>query len=287
MKTTKKTLVTLLAAIGVAASAPASAIIVGGVDFGVLGSNPFNSHLETATLAQTFVNGNGQNSTAYGFISTVNGDTTYCADGSSNCGLYYIAQFNNSQNFSGAYVEFTSSMVSVFYSATPALNLLNQDSATNLLTIQAMTPWLTLTGHDNLGGIAAANAVLNGAGTLTGSTLSGSGFGLLDVDLAGPGSVSVENYLNTNNINDAIGNKADIAFTSSFNNNVLNSFDAANGSVAGCQTGQAAAGSWCFQGTSNLRGATVIPEPGVLGLMGIGLLGFGAAVSRRRKADKA
>lgn len=286
MKTTKKALVTLLAGIGIAASAPASAIIVGGIDFGVLGASPFNTHIETATLAQTFVNGNGQNATAYGFISTVNGDTTYCADGSANCGLYYVANFNNSQNFNGAYVEFTAATISVFYSASPALNLLNQDSNANLLAIQAMTPWVTLTGHDHLGGVASPNAVVNGVGTLTGGTLSGSGFGLLDVDLAGPGNLSVANYLNGNNTPDAIGNMADITITSSFNNNVLNPFDVANGLANGCKTGQAQAGAWCFQGTNNLRGDTVIPEPGMLGLMGIGLLGFGAAASRRRKTGK-
>ena len=102
-----KTITTLLAAVGIAAAAPASAVVIGGVDFGTLGGAPFRTHLETATLAQTFVSGNGQDATAYGSITAVNGDTTYCADGSSNCGLYYVANFNNSQNVSSSYVEFT------------------------------------------------------------------------------------------------------------------------------------------------------------------------------------
>ena len=109
-----RTLAPLLAAIGIAASAPASAIIVGGVDFGTLGANPGKTHLETATLAQTFVSGNGQNASVYGYITTINGDNTYCADGSGNCGLFHTATFNNSQNFSSSYVEFTSATVSVF-----------------------------------------------------------------------------------------------------------------------------------------------------------------------------
>ena len=71
-----KTITTLLAAAGIAAAAPASAVVIGGVDFGTLGGAPSRTHLETATLAQTFVNGNGQNATAYGFITTVNGDNT-------------------------------------------------------------------------------------------------------------------------------------------------------------------------------------------------------------------
>ena len=94
--------------------------------------------METATLAQTLVTGNGQNATAYGFITTVNGDSTYCADGSGNCGLYYIANFNNTQNFSSGYVEFTNATVTVFLSNAGPINLLDQDSPTNISTIQGL-----------------------------------------------------------------------------------------------------------------------------------------------------
>jgi hypothetical protein len=279
-----KTITTLLAVAGIVASAPASAVAIGGVDFGNLGGAPSRIHLETATLAQTFVTGNGQSATAYGFITTVNGDSSYCADGSGNCGLYYVAQFNNSQNFSSSYVEFTNSTVSVFFSNSGPLNLLSQDSPTNISTIQGLNggnAWVTLTGHNNLGGIADPAAVLNGAGLLTGATLSGAGFGLFDV--SGPGDASVISFLDANGITDAAGNPTDIALTSSFNNFVLNPFDVANNFAVGCADGTAAAGAWCYQGTANLRGSTEIPEPSLLALVGIGLLGFGVA-SRRRKA---
>lgn len=279
-----KTITSLLAAIGIAASAPASAIIVGGIDFGVLGGDPTNTHIETATLAQTLVNGNGQNATSYGFVTTVNGDNSYCADGSGNCGLFYVASFNDSQNFSPSYVEFTSSTVSVFLSNVSPFNLLNQDSPTNIATIQALNggnPWVTLTGHGDLGGIADPLATLNAIGLFTGQTLSGASFGLFDV--SGPGDASAISFLNSNGVLDDAGNPTDVALTSSFNNRVLNAFDVSNGFANGCQNGTAAAGAWCFQGDANLRGSTEISEPGLLGLVGIGLLGLGVA-SRRRKA---
>jgi len=173
----KKTITALLVAASIVAAAPASAVIVGGVDFGPLGADPARTHLETATLAQTLVNGNGQNAQAYGFITTVNGDNSYCADGSGNCGLFYVANFNNSQNFvagsagAGGNVEFTSATVSVFFSNTP-FNLLNQSSPANIAAIQGPNggnPWVTLTGHGNLGGGADPDAVIKGGGQLTGS----------------------------------------------------------------------------------------------------------------------
>nr|WP_315227864.1 PEP-CTERM sorting domain-containing protein [uncultured Albidiferax sp.] len=276
----KKVLKSTGAVISLASAMSANAYVVGGIDFGLALSL---NHLETTTLAQTFINGNNQAATSYGSISTLNGDSTYCAGGGS-CSLYFITQLGNSQNFSSNYVEFTSLTTSVYFSNS-VVNLLSQNSVANLATIAGMTPWLTLTGHNNLGGGAASNAVLAGSGTLTGSTLSGGGTALFDA--VGPGIASVVAAYDSNTIADAAGGFADVALTSSFNNFVLNDYDTLAGFTTGCQDGSAAVGAWCYQGSSNLRGKlNAVPEPSSLALAGLGF-GVMGMLSRRRRTGSA
>ncbi len=263
----KKALVT--SAIGLAlgfAASSASAVVVGGVNFGNAGAF---SHIETTTVAETLVNNNGQTLTGYGQINTVNGSNNYAG---SNL-LYFTFTNYISNDFGPTGVDFTGGVINVYLGAT--FNLLNQSSASNLALIAGLTPWAQFVGHR----INAANDTLHATGSVSGATINFTGGGLLDVN-SGFGLASVFSYLNANTISDTLGGFADIAVTTSGNNLVLNPFD----NTTGCATGQAAPGTWCIAGSADLRGNTVIPEPASMALIGLGLLGMGGVLRRRNKA---
>ena len=246
----------------------ASAIVVGGVDFGALG---LTNHIETTTLAETYIDDNGQTLQGYGVINTVNGDSTYSTTPGQK--LYFVFNNYTSQNFSATDVEFKGGIVDVYIGAE--FNLLNQSSATNLTLITGLTPWARFTGHGNLGGGAAADSTLKAHGTLTGSGLDFTGAGLLDVDTSGAfGLADVAAYLDADGEPDDAGGFADITLTTSGSDSVLNSFDTCNYNP----------GDWCIQGSADMRGKTVIPEPSAIALFGIGLIGAGFI--GRRKAKK-
>lgn len=261
----------------IVAGSPASAIIVGGIDFGVLG---LNSHLETTTIAATFAQSVGDVSTAYGQISVVNGDATYCADGTANCSLYFVVN-NTVTAVAGNALYFGGTTINVYYSGAAAANLLGQDSAANLAFISGLSLWATLKGENGVDptaeGLGNDTRVTQ---TLTGASVSVTGAGLLSVNTAdGLGDAGVEAFLNANTIPTFVGTFADIIYTESASNFNLNPADVTNGLAASCLTLNPKVGDWCLQGSADLRGRTVIPTPGTLALLGLGLVGVG--VSRR------
>jgi hypothetical protein len=279
-----KKLATAAFAAGTMATAiPASAIIVGGIDFGPTG---VFSHIETATLAATLALNAGDASTSYGLITTVNGDATYCADGTANCSLYFIVN-NTVSAVAGSDLYFSGTQVTVYFSNLAAINLLGQDSTANLAFIGGLTPWATFNGENGVdptaAGLVSDTRVTQ---ALLGASISVTGGGLLSVDTAdGTGIAAVEAFLNANTIPTFTGAFADIAYTESASNLVLNPFDLAGTLADSCTTLAPQVGDWCLAGSADLRGRTVVPTPGTLALLGLGLLGVGLA--RRRAARRA
>lgn len=263
----KKLIASAVISLGLAVSGTASAVIVNGVDFGNR-----TTHLETTTLAETFVNGVGQTLTGYGQINTVNGNLSYAGANR----LYFVLSYNvtefNVNAFGVGNVAFDSGLVTLYLRST--FNTLDQSSADNIALIQAGSVWATLGGHASF----PSGRELTANGALTGASLSFNGQGLLDVT---SGANGVFEFLNANDIFDGLRGFADIAVTTSGANLPagLNTFD----NTTGCNNGTARPGQFCFSGSADLRGNT-IPEPGVLGLVGLGLLGMGAALRKRKSA---
>ena len=252
----KHLITTLLALAGLGMAQSASAIIAGGVDFGANATQ----HLETSTIAETFITDNGQELFGYGQINTVNGNIFYGTN--PNTRLYFVFDQYISQNFVNPGAEFSGGEIRV-YLAPNTVNLLLQDSPTNFALIETWTPWVKLVGHD-LDGAGASLATL----IATGPNNDFTGSGDLDV-VHGWGIAEVEALLDSNGI---IPTGADIGFTSSGDVAVNNTND-----VCTFQAGQ-----WCIEGSADLRGVLAVPEPGTLALLGISMLGLAGA--RRRKA---
>lgn len=260
------------------ASVPASANVVSNIDFG---TGFGTQHLELMSLAQQFINPTGQpNGTGsgmgYGVVSNINGASNYCGVGP--CTLYYTVQFTGATFTSATDVYFTGTNVTLYYQAAAARNLQQFTSPQNLTFIQGLTTYANLVGHQVAG--LPLGAVGQATGSLSGISLNLTGTGLLDV--AAGGNAAFASYLNGDGVTDLLGGFADIAYTESSNNFVLNPKDVAAGLTAGCTTGRAATGAWCWQGTLNTRGVA-LPEPGTLALLSLSLMIGGGVTLRRRK----
>lgn len=265
----------LAAGAALAFASQAGAVVVGGIDFGALPG----AHIETGTYAQTYVDAVGQNSTAYGLIGTVNGSSTYCAGGAPDCALYYVS-VSTVTNLSGSDIWLGGTNFAIYYAASAPINLLAQSSAANLAFITGLTPWATFGGEAGVDP-SAAGLVSDQAALLrlVGASVGVGGAGLLSVRSGdGIGNAAVESFFDANSIPTFTGAFADVAYTYSASNLVLNPFD----SVASCKTGSPQPLDYCFQGSADLRGATTpVPEPASVALFAVGA---GLLIALRRRS---
>lgn len=268
----KKFIASAIAGMGLIASSPASAIIVEGVDFGAIG---LIGHLETTTLAETIVNANNQELFGYGVINTVNGLSNYAGSNK----LYFVFDSYISNDVTVSTADFSGGSVRVYL--MPEINLLSSNSETNFTTIDTGTPWLTLAGHALFPPNVTGPDTLRSSGDIVGAAISFTGSGLLDVV---GGRANVVTFLNTNTRPDGAGGFADILINTSGSNDFLNPNDNTSACAQGGTPGTRAT-NWCVQGSADLRGGTrVVPEPGALALVGLGLLGMGVSLRKRKSA---
>lgn len=265
----KKIIAAAIGCLGLIGSGTASALVVGGVDFGT----PAAPAIETTTLAETLITGNNQLLTAYGQVNTVNGEISYAGANR----LYFVAEGYLSANFSAGSADFTGGVINFYLGASALIgNLTQSNSVQNIFDIKNLlgSPWLTVAGS-GIGTFSGADPItLHAVGTLIGQNISFNGAGLLDVT---GGLADVVAFFDNNQLGTAT-DTADIALTTDAANVTLN----ANDNLTGCQDGTAAAGQFCIAGSATAQSPAGVPEPDVLALIGLGLLGFGA-VQRKNK----
>lgn len=264
----------IVAALALGASGVASATIVNvdGVVFDT--ADPFNITMQAVNFRESSVSNVGDVLHGYGQVATINnnfsntGVLPFCP----SCELTFTFQYTVSNIYTGGsqpQVVFDLGSVQFYVQAPGSFSVSNPNSAIG------GTPWLTLAGHTAPnGGFTQPGQIgqlySNINGTITNPQSNSSGAGLMDA-VGGDAAP----YFNTNTIDagtfDGINyGFADFNFTSAFLADGINI----------CQDGIC----YPINGSGTLKGfAVAVPEPGALGMLGLGMGVLGLFFWRRRK----
>jgi hypothetical protein len=255
-------------ALGASGAAFAAPITVGGVTWDP--SSGFDLKIQAIDLRETSVANVGDVLTGYGLIGSINGtgESTFCP----GCNLTFTFSYTVSNvNTSGPnpQVVFTNGIANFYVDNTQSFS--EQDPTTASIG----TPWLTLAGHTApFAGFSAIGQLYSTIiGPISQPGLGSAGQGLLDV-VGGPAA----GFVNTNTQADG----SDFFLTSSF------AFDPFIGCGTTPTTDLSNVCTYPIAGTAQLTGKTMtaVPEPGEIGLIGLGLVALGFLIRRRRKESE-
>ncbi|MEE9354951.1 MAG: PEP-CTERM sorting domain-containing protein [Methylococcaceae bacterium] len=247
-----------LASIGVALGASlamgnASAITVAGVTWDEDDRFDFSAQ---QSVFENNVSAPGDTLTFYGIINEVNGLRDFCTGCTelTFVGTYNVVEAGDFDGDGRVNVLFDSGILNVYSDVNSNFNRDDSSTAndgTLFASLSGHTQTLSIGGVDKTGDLFAQ---LDSGLALGDADDAGSGFGAWDI-VGGPAL----SFLDTNTTVDG----SDFTYTTSF------------------QPVTAGDPGTSIFGTAELKGdSQVVPEPSILGLLGIGLLGFG--VTRRK-----
>ncbi|WP_255324792.1 PEP-CTERM sorting domain-containing protein [Rhodanobacter sp. OR444] len=235
-------------------------------------SNPLDLTIQAVNFRESSISGVGNVLTGYGLISSFNGITDFGSSIAADsfcpgCDLNFTFQYTVSK-ITGNQVEFSPGSISFFVDNTSSFNVLNPTTA------GVGTPWLTLSGHTGsvLGFAGTAQLFSTVVGTVTHPLTGSNGLGFLDAT-GGPAA----SFFQTHTQADGLGGFADFTLNSEF------LFSAVR-TCTGISPNPANICHYPITGTATLIGRTV-PEPGEMGLLGLGLAFLGLLVRRRGKGS--
>ena len=249
-------------ALGASGAASATIIDVNGVHWDT--SSPVDLTIQSLNLRETSVAAVGDVLHGYGQIGSINGNNNFCT----GCDLTFTFTYTV-HSIAGNQVVFNDGSFQFYTQAAGSYSFTDPTSVGG-------TPWVTLTGHTApRTGFADPDGQLYATvnGTVSNPTIGSGGFGLVDAT-SGP----AWQFLNSNFWSDGIGGFADFQLSSSFQ------FFPARG----CESVTTNLDNLCtypIEGNGSLIGrtATAVPEPGEVGLLGLGLGVLGFFMWRRRK----